>query len=229
MGLAFEHLHLRAFQQTPLGEWSTEESFRRYKQNYRTLQYLNNIFGHVLGEGVDRARTALAARRLVESLGAADDASVIALLEGADVPTSEQAMALSMSSAEVVTAALKGLNWNLVDSAERLDGPFALQSSLLRGLINDALAVDEFADRLAPRLAQAAKEATELVDRALHAPALAAMAGTAAPSSDPVPASGSVDQTDRARAAAVLSHLLATVEDTSVGFRFTWTVEELDP
>lgn len=182
-----------------------------------------------LDEGVDRARTALAARRLVESIGAADDASVIALLQGADVPTSEQAMALSMSSAEVVTAALKGLNWNLVDSAERLDGPFALQSSLLRVLINDALAVDEFADRLAPRLAQAAKEATELVDRALHAPALAAMAGTPAPSSDPVPASGSVDHTDRARAAAVLSHLLAAVEDTSVGFRFTWTVEELAP
>ena len=176
-----------------------------------------------LGDQVDRARTASAARRLVEALAAADDGSVVGLLSDADVPTTAQAMGASIRSAAVVTAALTSTNWSLLESAERLTDRFPTEAAALRRLVDDTLAVDEFGDKLAPRLLQATNEATDLVRRVTSAPQ---PPDGGDKHSAPIAPRGTVTDAERTRALETLESLRARIRDEAVRFSFTWTLEE---
>ena len=177
-----------------------------------------------LGDQVDRARTASAARRLVESLAAADDGSVVGLLAEAEVPTTAQAIGASIRSAPAVTAALTSTNWGLLESAERLTDRFPAEAAALRRLVDAALSVDEFGDKLPPRLTQATNEATDLVRQVTSSPADPVVASSAP--AGPIAARGTVTDAERARALETLEALRARIRDEGVRFSLTWTLEE---
>ncbi|MPY94613.1 MAG: phage resistance protein [Acidimicrobiia bacterium] len=111
-----------------------------------------------LAEGGARLRTAEAALDLVASLARPDLAplQLVERLAEADIPTSDQAVALSLSSARPVMTALRDTNWDLLRSA----GPEVTEP------LAEALASDEFAlgsggyDAVRRRLEQ---EATRIV------------------------------------------------------------------
>src|SRR4051812_22508867 len=46
-------LDLRLLKQTELIKWTTEQTLRSYKQDDRSLQYLNDVFRHVFRKTVD--------------------------------------------------------------------------------------------------------------------------------------------------------------------------------
>jgi len=108
-----------------------------------------------LGEIEDGARfqTAAAARTLVQDLGnAKEPVDVIDVLVGFSAPSSDQAVANSLSTAPETSAALAGANWTLITAFP--EGP----ASAAR----DALRKDQLTDALGVRLTTAEAEATRL-------------------------------------------------------------------
>jgi hypothetical protein len=145
------------------GEWaaSADRLVARLEAAYREWRLA----------GGDRLATARAARDLVVGLkGEHDDGAVVDRLVAAAVPTSEQALARSLSTAEEVDAALADTNFPLLDKVRT-----ALEAEVTRALQADELVV---------AYPQAKKDlerrATSLVGTGSPAPAPAAARSTPA-------------------------------------------------
>jgi hypothetical protein len=117
-------------------------------------------------EETDRMRTARAGRDLVESVRRADDMDAVRVLAETRVPTSSQALGVSIKSARRVTEALQRTNWKIINSVADLSGEWGTQGAALRQRVVDALQRDEHAQRIADILEGEERAATDLLTRA---------------------------------------------------------------
>lgn len=145
-------------------------------------QVTNRVALRSLPVDVPRARTAAAARALIDTIsGTSDDANLVHALATTTAPTTDAALGSAISQAAKVATALREANWDLLDAASSLQGDFAGEAALLRAQVNDALSADEFVTPMGPALLIAIKHATDLMTRA------------ATPSTQP-PSNGGADE-----------------------------------
>jgi hypothetical protein len=138
-----------------------------------------------LDEDADRLRTAVAARNLIDGLGAPSDSDVVAVLAGAVVPTTAQALGRSIATAAEVAGALDDTNWDLLTRAGTLGGDWQVRARSVIDLLGQAARADELADSLPAALKRATAAATDLLGRAAAA-AVAAGSDATPPGSVPV-------------------------------------------
>lgn len=119
--------------------------------------------------GTNRMKTARASLALLESLHAASDGAMATVWAKASLTTSAEAMAHSITKAEVVLQALKSANWALFETALTLGGVHATSVDPLRQRLTDGLTKDEYAVGLAAVLESAEREATRLLGQAASA------------------------------------------------------------
>jgi hypothetical protein len=115
-------------------------------------------------EQASRMRTAIAASDVTHVLvDGAESAKVIERFAAIEIPTSEQAVGTSLSSAAPVLAALEDSRWQMLDLvAERAKAGDVAHQRVVGELVR-ALNRDEFAESLAPALERAANDAIALL------------------------------------------------------------------
>ena len=123
-----------------------------------------------LDDDADRLRTAHAARDLLAAVQVDQDRAVIEALAHAHVPTSPEALARSLSTAETVVQALRAANWPLLDQVGALPEPWASQGKGILDRLTDAARHDELSSPLAGALDTATNEATNLLARVIQPP-----------------------------------------------------------
>ena len=109
-----------------------------------------------------RLTTARAAVELLEAIRKSADADLCAAFAGAVVPTSEQALARSVSSAAEMVRALRETRWQALDQALQLPGAFLDAARALASEVDQALRKDELAVALRPILQEAERKALRL-------------------------------------------------------------------
>lgn len=119
-----------------------------------------------LDEDADRLRTAVAARDLIDGLSAAGDGDAVAVLAGAGVPTTAEALGRSIATAAEVASALDAANWELIARAGALGGDWQVSARSVIGLLGQAARADELANSLPAALKRATAAATDLLGRA---------------------------------------------------------------
>jgi hypothetical protein len=110
-----------------------------------------------------RLQTASAGLKLLESLLSPQSTGVVAVLASATMPGSDQALGRSLKSATQVLGTLESINWEVFEAVERLQDARRDAAERIRGRLRDALTQDEFAMALAPVLAQAQRDALNLI------------------------------------------------------------------
>lgn len=114
----------------------------------------------------DRLRTARAARDLLEGIRAADDVEAVRVLASASVPTSSQAMGLSIKSAGQVVGILRRARWELFENVTDLPGEWGSQGEDLHSRVVEALERDEHAQRIGDALDREERAAADLLAKA---------------------------------------------------------------
>jgi len=113
-----------------------------------------------------RLQTAAATVALLDRLAATDGDGAVSAVAGAEVATSEAAMSGCLTAAAEWCAAIKGLNWELVDGVSRLPDARKEEGAKLADQIADALSADEHAVPLLPVLKEAQAKAVRLLTTA---------------------------------------------------------------
>jgi len=190
-----------------------------------------------------RLSTARAAVDLIVSVRKAPEPLVCEVFAGAGLPTSEQALARSLSAAADVTRALRETRWEALDQALALPGRFLEAAKVLAADVDDALRKDELAVALRPVLEGAEKRALKLtgdylastkpvVEPAPPAPKPATPVESAASSATPAAVSrvvveeGSREVPDAASAHRLFGELEARLAKApGTRLRLAWTIE----
>lgn len=113
-----------------------------------------------LGDVSPRLHTARRARDLVNAMRDADHVDRIRVIAEFDLPDELQPIARSLASAADVAAALQGANWQLVNRLPSLTGERAVNAL---GALRKAAAAEQMHADLAPALASAAQEVTQIL------------------------------------------------------------------
>jgi hypothetical protein len=111
----------------------------------------------------NRGRTAFACVKLVEALADAQADRAISVLAGADIATSEPAMAASISQAGRLVDTLQAASWELFDALVNLTDARQVAASGIRRRVADALAADEYVVALPSELREAQSDAVKLL------------------------------------------------------------------
>lgn len=151
---------------TELTERVTEAAARLTEPADLLAQRLTKAYAQLgLPSDADTGRlaTAIAGRDLVQGLRRSHDrVRLIEALARAELPTTEQAVAKSLQSAEAVARAVDAFSWDrlrpLID-AERGSGDQARKAKALLDRLRDALRADELAQSLQPALKRADDDA----------------------------------------------------------------------
>src|SRR5690606_11318680 len=106
------------------------EPLRRY-----TAALSPRLQAYGVATGCNRARTASAASALIDALDASDRKDVIARLAGAEIETSEAAMATAMARAQELAAVLQSPEWQVLEALRRkpsVSGAAAVSEAMQR-------------------------------------------------------------------------------------------------
>lgn len=114
----------------------------------------------------NRIRTARAVVALLDGLNGGEDHQAVAVLAGASVPTSDEALGRSMKSSAAVAGRLRSMNAQLIGSATALGGDHAAAATTLAETLAAKARRDELVTPLADALDDAEAAATELLGRA---------------------------------------------------------------
>jgi hypothetical protein len=128
----------------------------------RTLQKCLNDFG-VRPEDAPRYQTAGKVAEFLERARSAKPADVVKALADLQPQTSEAAMGSSMTSAEVVLAALKTTQWKLFDSIQLIEDDRMDAAQSILGRVRDALSSDQHVIDLCPVLKVEQSKAIDLL------------------------------------------------------------------
>ena len=120
--------------------------------------------------GTNRYRTAHATRTLLSALAGAEDDALVATLAKAKVQTSDAAMAQCLRSASGVAEVLASGGWSVIDTTDKLGGPYQERVQAIAAKLNDALGHDEHVTQLAGVLESCHTTALELLTEAATRP-----------------------------------------------------------
>ncbi len=143
-------------------EKDVQDEVRRHLQHCeRLVSELKGVLPRV-GEGLsgNRLRTAEYALELLQQLQARQGAGLIAGLAAIQSPTSDMALAKSISMAASVAQAIQDNNWQLLETVWNSSGE---AGQLIRQRVAAALTADELVTALAPALRKAQADATALL------------------------------------------------------------------
>lgn len=119
-------------------------------------------------EGSDRMRTATATQTLIDNLQTADDGDVVELVAGAQIQTSEAAMAECVTRAAELEGNLDTAGWDIFKAIGQLDDERKAEAERVLAEVKQALESDEHAVSLAPALKGAQAKAVRLLTTAVE-------------------------------------------------------------
>lgn len=180
--------------------------------------------------GANRGRTAAGVVALVDALDRAAHRDVVATLAGARIETTAEAYGSAGRRAAEVVGALREVNWQPIEALATLDDERREAAQALLADLRQALALDELAVPLAPKLHEVERKAVALLlpkpppkDEPRQRPAAPAPPRPGWTAVDTAQYEGLTAADARTRFEAALSK---AQPDRDVRVRVAWTIEE---
>jgi predicted nucleic acid-binding protein len=121
-------------------------------------------------EKTARMKTAVTTRALVDSLDAAEAASVVGILAAAEIATSEAAMGECRTRAAELDGNLETAGWDIFEAIGKLNDDRQQAAQEILAELREALSSDEHVVGLAPALTSAQARAVRLLTKPVEAP-----------------------------------------------------------
>jgi len=195
-----------------------------YARLLELMRSLQTAPGVAAGNDANRLVTARAVSALLASLKAAKKPiDCVRQLAGANIATSDTAMARSLKSAPDLVAVMEHLKWTLLSSVARItDGQRAEAARIIFDRLRDAFSNDEYVTPLKPALHQAEDAATRLLVEQPPAPPV-----VTPPTPPPLPPDIKVPIVPGPVRPPVAKRVVASGKKTAPGRDFDRIVEEI--
>jgi hypothetical protein len=173
---------------TNVGTLSAEVKKRAGEARPACVAYCQRLKHRMTGIGIvpektARMKTAMTTRALVDSLDAAEPASVVGVLAAAEIATSEAAMGECRTRAAELDGNLETAGWDIFEAIGKLTDDRQQAAQEILAELREALSGDEHVVGLAPALTSAQARAVRLLTKVVPPPppTTTATAATSAP------------------------------------------------
>ncbi len=143
---------------------------RRACQSYSQKLKQRMVGIGIAPEGTARMKTAVATRRIVERLDAAEPSSVVGILAAAEIATSEAAMGECRAKAAELEGNLEAAGWDIFDAIGKLTDDRQQAAQEIVAELRRALSSDEHVVALAPAITVAQAQAVRLLTKVVPPP-----------------------------------------------------------
>ena len=158
-----------------VGSLSAEVKNRAGAERPACVAYCQRLKHRMTGIGITsektaRMKTAVTTRTLVDSLDAAEPASVVGILAAAEIATSEAAMGECRTRAAELDGNLETAGWDIFKAIGKLTDERQQAAQEILAELREALSSDEHVVGLAPSLTSAQAQAVRLLTKPMEMP-----------------------------------------------------------